>query len=251
MPYSTVNRWLPYRSDSDDVKLRVFCLPHAGGAASSFREWLRHEPSGVEICPVQPPGRERRIAEPFAAGIPELGRTLASVLLPHLDVPYVLVGNSMGALVAYETARCLQETYSLPPVHLIAASTRPPGTRLNLPPLSTLDDHAFATALNARHGGIPDDILRNPEMLAAFLPALRADMAMFESYQPTPGPLTCPITALVGTDDPGLTAPEMAGWDVFTTGSFECVELSGDHFALLRHASTVLAPLLAVEGVLV
>jgi surfactin synthase thioesterase subunit len=244
MPYSTANRWFPFRSGATDVTFRVFCLPHAGGAASSFREWVRNEPPGVEICPIQPPGRESRIGEPAAASIPALGRALATVLLPHLDMPYALVGNSMGALVGYETAWCLQEWYGLPPVRLVAASTRPPGTRLGLPQVSALDEHAFATAIQDRHGGIPDGILRDPEHLAAFLPALRADMAMFESYQPSSGPLVCPVTAVVGTRDPGLTAPEMAGWAGFTSGSFECVELRGDHFAMLRDRDTVLGPLI-------
>ena len=245
MPYSTTNKWLPYRTDATDVRLRVFCMPHAGGAASSFRDWVRDEPPGVELCPIQPPGRESRIAEPASASIPELGRALASVLLPHLDLPYALVGNSMGALVAYETAWCLQQWYGLSPVRLVAASTRPPGTRL-FPQVSALDDQAFAAAINERHGGIPDHVLNDPGNLAAFLPALRADMAMFETYQPSPGPLRCPITAVVGTDDPGLTAPEMAGWAGFTAGTFECVQLRGDHFAMLRHQDTVLGSLAGV-----
>lgn len=242
------NRWLPVRpepADGSATALRVFCLPHAGGAASSYRAWVRARTPGTDIRPVQLPGRESRIAEPFPTSIPELARTLAEVLLPHLDVPYALVGNSMGALTAFETALVLQERYGLPPVHLVAAATRPPGTRpRGLAAVSALADEEFIDAMQHRHGGIPAGILGAPDLLAAFLPALRADMAMFESYRPSCGTrLTCPVTAAVGTADPGLGKHELAGWGTFTTGAFACVELPGDHFALLSHPGRVLEPI--------
>ena len=40
-----------------------FCPPYAGAGASIYRSWSTGLPAAIEICAVQLPGRERRIAE--------------------------------------------------------------------------------------------------------------------------------------------------------------------------------------------
>jgi pyochelin biosynthesis protein PchC len=246
MPSAKANCWLPNRAEATDVAFRVFCFPHAGGGASAYRDWTAGQPPGLEICAVQLPGREGRIREKLPDDIVELAGTLADVLLPSLDVPYALVGNSIGALVAFELARHLQQSYCLPPIRLVAAASRPPGAGSGLPAVSRLTDTELVAAVQDRYGGIPPEILLEPAHLAAFLPALRGDLVMSETYLPPPGPpLACPVTAVAGADDMSIPRPDLAGWSACTAGAFDCVELPGDHFALLWHRDDVLAPICA------
>jgi medium-chain acyl-[acyl-carrier-protein] hydrolase len=251
MPSVNTSNWLPNRTAAADVTCRVFCFPHAGGGASAFRDWTRDQPPGAEVCAVQPPGREDRISEPFPDDLVTLAQTLATVLLPHLDLPYALVGNSVGAVVAFEVARHLQEWYGLAPIRLVVAAARPPGTRQTASAVSDLGDGELAAAVQDRYGGIPEEILRDPQHLAAFLPALRADLAMLEAYLTPPGPrLPCPVTALVGAGDQSMSLADLPGWNTVTDGDFDCVELPGDHFALLRHRDAVLGPVWAEAALL-
>ncbi|MFI5908319.1 thioesterase II family protein [Dactylosporangium sp. NPDC051541] len=236
--------WLPMRRPSAAPLLRLFCLPHAGGAASAFRAWPAAAPYGLEVCPVQLPGRETRFADPLPTGITDLVPVLAEALLPLLDVPFALLGNSMGALIAYELARHLQREYLLAPVRLVVAAARRPGGAADLEPLSHLEDLAFGRAMQARHGGIPAAILDDPQAGAVFLPVLRADMAMVEGYRPAPGPpLTCPVTAYAGAGDRTVGPADLDGWAEVTTGRFERHLLDGDHFAVLSHAAPVIGRL--------
>src|SRR6516225_8587755 len=86
-------------------KLRLFCIPHAGAGPSSFRAWRNIFGDSIDVVPVACPGREGRFVEPLPATLDDLVRDLTVSLTPRLNMPFALLGHSMGALVAFELAR--------------------------------------------------------------------------------------------------------------------------------------------------
>ena len=61
---TAINRCLLTAPDPT-ARLRVFCFPHAGAGATTYQPWIRRvQGTGVQICPVQLPGRENRFREP-------------------------------------------------------------------------------------------------------------------------------------------------------------------------------------------
>ena len=56
--------WLPPRRGTGPGRLRLFCLPYAGGGSSLFGRWQAGLPADVEVAPVILPGRDRRMREP-------------------------------------------------------------------------------------------------------------------------------------------------------------------------------------------
>jgi len=77
-----------------DPKLRLFCFHHAGGGASSYRNWQTHfESLNIEVVPIQLPGRENRIAEPCVTSVSALTAAMIEELQPYLDRPYSLWGG--------------------------------------------------------------------------------------------------------------------------------------------------------------
>src|SRR5262245_41626934 len=130
--------WLPFRRPSPSARLRLYCFPFAGGGASIFRLWPDALPASVEVCSVQPPGRETRFREaPFARMAP-LVAVLADVLLPELERPYALFGHSMGALIAFELAREQRRRRARPPEQLIVSGRGAPHLPARLTPLHNL-----------------------------------------------------------------------------------------------------------------
>jgi medium-chain acyl-[acyl-carrier-protein] hydrolase len=69
--------WFPF-GPHPEASIRLLCLPHAGAGASVYRTWGKGLLPDVTVCPIQPPGRERRCGqEPFASldyQSPRLGR---------------------------------------------------------------------------------------------------------------------------------------------------------------------------------
>jgi medium-chain acyl-[acyl-carrier-protein] hydrolase len=82
-------------------------------------------------------------------------------------------------------------------------------------------------------GGLPDAVLRDPDVLHMFLPTARADLKAFESWSPAAeGPLNVPITALGGLTDLHPTADRIDEWRPETCAGFRSFTFPGGHFYL-------------------
>ncbi|WPZ32671.1 alpha/beta fold hydrolase [Thalassobaculum sp. OXR-137] len=223
--------WIRPAQPRPDAALRLFCLPYAGGGASIYRTWGEALPDWLEVCAVQLPGREERIGEPAFRQVDRLLPVLLDRLRPHLDRPYALFGHSMGAVIAYETARAL-EAEGGGPVHLIVSGQRAPHLPLNRPPSYHLSEPAFQERLRVLNG-TPAPVLQEPELMKMVLPLLRCDFELSETYRRQRAePLACPITALGGRDDGEVDPAGVEAWRETTRGPAEIRMFAGDHFFL-------------------
>ncbi|HZR97739.1 MAG TPA: alpha/beta fold hydrolase [Chloroflexota bacterium] len=237
------------RPRAPEPRLRLFCLPHAGGGASLFRGWADALPAAVEVCPVQLPGRENRLREPLYTALPPLAAALATALGPWLDRPFALFGHSMGAWIAFALARELRQRYGIAPAQLLVSGRRAPHLPARQPPIHDLPEPRFLTALRDRYNGLPDVILQEPELLEIYLPIVRADMRLVETFTcATDAPLACPIAAFGGTEDRMVSRDELAAWSDHTARQFTLQMFDGGHFfvqtarpALLAAVSSILA----------
>jgi surfactin synthase thioesterase subunit len=222
------------------VRARLFCLPFAGAGASVFREWPRKLPGTVQVIALQLPGRESRWNEPPCQAISEMLDQLVENLWPMLDQPFGIFGHSMGAMLGFELARALQRN-GKPAMHLFVSALRPPQDPDPDPPMHRLTDEELIGHLR-RLNGIPSPILDHPEVIALFLPVLRADLKICETYEYRAGePLNCPISVYGGANDTKAPPASLDGWRIQTTREFTMRLFPGDHF-FLEPARDVLLP---------
>jgi surfactin synthase thioesterase subunit len=232
------NRWL-IGPDSSKAPIRLFAFPHAGGAASVFRQWNSVLAPRIDSYGVQLPGRETRFIEPRLTHFSTAIQAIADALLPSLDRPFAFFGHSLGGLLAFETARYLRRLNAPLPLHLFVSGCSAPQVRKPIEEYSKLSDAGFIQAVQ-KFGGIPNELLQNAELLELFLPILRADFDLLETYryvQETS--LDCPITAFGGLGDAEAPQSELAEWNVHTTKTFRLRMFSGDHF-FIRTAENLL-----------
>jgi medium-chain acyl-[acyl-carrier-protein] hydrolase len=244
--------WISPRNRVPDSRLRLFCLPHAGSGIAAYHLWKRTLPSFVELCPIQLPGREVRIAEAPLPNLAALVNQMADAVTPWLDKPYAIFGHSMGALLAYELAQTLRARGLPAPLHLFVSGRI--AAHLDLPgrPIHQLPAPEFLAELGARYEGLPDELLNDPEMLELFLPILRADITVIETYRfphgdPSRGPLPCPITAFSGASDKSVSYESLLAWQRHTSAAFDAHRLPGGHFYLWNESRAALLDQLCVR----
>ncbi|MFD4507187.1 thioesterase II family protein [Streptomyces sp. NPDC058457] len=237
--------WIRRFHPAPKAGARLVCFPHAGGSAGFYFGLSALLHPRVEVLAVQYPGRQERRAEPQITDIESVAAALAGVLAPSWGSPAAFFGHSMGAVIAYETARRLERTTGSGPLALFASGRRAPSTVRPAERLHLADDRELVAEI-VRQGGTPAELFDDPELVALVLPAVRGDYRAVESHRHRPGPpITAPVTVLTGRDDPKVTAEEARAWDRHTTGRTEVLTFGGGHFFLLEHQERIAESILA------
>jgi medium-chain acyl-[acyl-carrier-protein] hydrolase len=233
--------WLPVRAPEVPGGIRLFCFPHAGAGGLAYHGWSRVLPPAIQVLPVLPPGRETRLRETPYTSIEPYVDDLATALAPELRAPYALFGHSLGALVAFELTRRLRSHRLAAPVHLFVSGRMAPQLTEHRRILHRLPAGDLAKELAAL-GGIPGHIDLGDHRLSYLLAALRADLAVNESYTFRGEPaLDTAVTALGGTADPRVNESELAAWRAQTSGPFALRTYRGGHFYLSEHRGALLS----------
>jgi surfactin synthase thioesterase subunit len=158
----------------------------------------------------------------------------------YLDVPFAIFGHSMGSLLAYEWAVRLAQAGASDPLCLFVSGRNAVHLPLERADLHQLSDEAFVQELRTRYGGRPEDLLADAELREVFLPILRADLELVETYRHGPDAmLRCPLMAFAGVDDNSVTEAGLNAWGELTTGAFSARRVPGDHFYSVGDGNSV------------
>ena len=239
MTASEAALWLPARRRLEAPRVRVLCLPYAGGGATIYRAWSSGLPADVEVRPVQLPARQDRRHEAPLTRVDAIVTPLVAAMAALPPAPTVIFGHSFGGLVGYELARRLSAA-GTPPLALVVGARHAPHLPPLAPPIHALPTEAFVDTLHRRYG-TAWTLLRDPELMALALPSLRADFAAYESYEhhATP-PLATPITVLHGLQDRTLTRQQAEAWGDLTTVGAAVHSIDAGHFFVDTHREWVL-----------
>ncbi|GHC63103.1 thioesterase II family protein [Streptomyces cinnamoneus] len=242
MAIGTESVWLRRYRTPQPPRLRLLCLPHAGGSAGFFHSWGHAFGGDVEVMAARYPGRQERIADPFITEMEPLADVIAEELRPFLDTPLVLFGHSMGASLAYEITLRLWNRHGVAPAALMVSGRKPPHL---LTPRPDLPDEEVLAEVR-RLGGTDALVLDDPDLRELVLPAIRTDFRIVARYAARPGvPLPCPVYAYVGDGDDDVDVESVRGWSDLAPGGFGMRVLPGDHFYLAEQRDALIADIRA------
>jgi len=222
------------------AQLRLFCFPHAGGSAATFREWSHSLTSSFDVWSVEYPGRGARRDVAPCRRISSLVDALLPDVRAKLTGSYAFFGHSIGALVAFEMLRRLRREKAPPALCFFASGCRAPSTAPRRRRIYDLPEQEFIGELR-EIGGTPDAVLADDDLMQLALPALRADFEANEHYSYEDGPkLDCPILVYSGLYDSTVTQVDLAEWKTESSDTTIIRMFPGAHFFLHSAKETVL-----------
>ncbi|MCP9206887.1 thioesterase II family protein [Streptomyces sp. NEAU-Y11] len=210
----------------------LLCLSFCGGGTASFRPWAEALPPDVELVLYCYPGREGRYTVPFAADWNALlTDALDAVRTVAAERPYLLLGHSMGAWVAFDLTCRLEAGAGTPPRTLIASGADSPvrwAEKRRETPTSADTDEELLTWMSTV-GQLSDAVLAEPELRAMAVEVFRADLLASDGYRYREGvTVRTPLQVLYGAED-DLEDPAK-GWRPLAAGEFRADVLPGGHF---------------------
>lgn len=215
-------------------KHTLICLPYAGSSKVIFKKWPSYFLDDVEIYPIEYAGRGKRFCEPLYQSIQEAILDIMKEIEDIISSEYSIFGYSLGGLLAYEiTQKINQQGYRLPK-NLIIAACNPP-THKRKGSFYTLDDNNFLDQLKEL-GGLDEEVIKNPEILELFLPIIKNDFRIVETYMPNEiKKITCAVHCFYGQHDQYVEPEYQDKWGNTTTGHFHLYELPTNHFFIKEY----------------
>ncbi|OJW52182.1 MAG: hypothetical protein BGO67_10270 [Alphaproteobacteria bacterium 41-28] len=220
--------------------MRLICFHHAGGSASTFNSWKNAVDPRVEVYSAQLPGRETRLSEPLCNTMEEVQDSLINDFLKLGNLPCIFFGHSLGGIIAYELAKKLYLLKGILPKHLLIASIRAPHMPLRAPEAHKLNDTNFIREIR-KYEALPREIINDKEFKSYFLPIIRSDFRISESYiNKETFVLDCNITTMVGDHDHSCSLIDLMAWEKYTSKNYNHFVLFGDHFFVKSNFSNLI-----------
>ncbi len=222
-------------------KIKLFCLPYAGGAASMYDQWSTKLSRKIELCPINLAGRGNRFTDKPYANLEEAVNDIYNMIKHDISASkYAIFGHSMGALLAYELIQKIQNNNEDGPVHVFFSGRKPVHIPKTEKFYRDMDDQEFQDAVLSL-GITPPQIFKNLELKEIFIPLLRSDFIIAETFVDRPEiiPLQCNITALIGQEE-AITMEEAEQWEYHTEEKCTVHYIEGGHFFLLDQQQEVI-----------
>lgn len=215
-------------------KIKLFCLPYAGGSATVYSKWKEYLRPEIELIPVELAGRGKRIQEDLYKDMHNAVEEVFQSIRKEIQYSqYILFGHSMGSMIIYELIQKIKENNMPSPAHVFFSGGRAPHTERNSDKkYHLMDDEEFRKEV-LELGGTPPEFFEYPELLEIILPMLKNDFRIAETYihQGEIRPLDHDITVLLGKDDE-LTPEQCHEWRHHTSKICNMHYFEGGHFFL-------------------
>ncbi|WP_154117326.1 thioesterase II family protein [Paenibacillus monticola] len=225
------------------MKIKLFCIPYAGGSAVIYHSWKTYLNEQIELIPLELPGRGTKAKQPLQRNVQEIVAGLYDIVKESLkcDEDYAIFGHSMGSTIAFELYHELIKNGFHQPVHFFVSAGRSPDS-IKEKIVHNLPEEEFKQVI-LEYGASSSIIFENEELRSFFVPILRADFEVIENYTSLERnrKIGCGMTAFYGSEDTGIKRTQMGEWKIHASGLWKIHCIPGGHFFIKESPKQVVA----------
>ena len=208
-------------------RMRLFCFPYAGGRAESFEKWTPYLSEGIDLHAFSYPEAAATVdsVEAYVSGV-------ATSIANYADLPYAIIGHSLGSMFAWRVTSVLTEQGIPVPKLLVTSGCAAPSVfktmlldRLRDTPPEELMALISGARMSARE--IPRDLV---EIFAR-------DLQLAMHLPITGTPIAVPILTLIGDTDALIHPQHVEPWRHVTSAKVDIEIVPGDHHYWFNEAS--------------
>lgn len=223
-------------------KVQLFCLPFAGGSASSYLAWNKYLKNSICIIPVQLAGRGERFSDKSYDSFEEIVDECFLIIKSKIqndNLQYALLGHSMGSWIVYEICRRIYKTDMRKPLHVFFSGNRAPYFEYQEKKIHKLPDTEFIDEI-LRYGGSDRNLLEDSTYGKIFLNILRNDFRLIENYVCDKEIISmdCDVSVFNGIQD-DIPEAGLLAWSSCTQKNCSIYNFEGGHFFLFERADEV------------
>lgn len=225
-----------------DMKIKLFCLPHAGGSSSIYYSWNKYiDKSKYELIPIEYAGHGIKLDENLNYLFDNLVNDVYNEILRSIkkDTKYIIFGHSMGAYIAFEVERKIEKKYEQKAFHMIFSGVDAPCYWNRNKKIASLSDAEFIEQIQT-FGGINDEIINSPELMKIILPILKADFYVIESMHEYQEEflINASSTIMNGKND-RYKKENIEHWQCFSNKACTIKYYNGGHFFINDNAKLI------------
>ena len=216
-------------------KMQLFILPYAGGSIAAFKRLTDLIDDRIDVVTVEYAGRGTRAKDALASSIWELLDDAIAYCCERRnpDIPYSVMGYSMGSVLAYEmVARKVLEGKLR---HLfISAEVSPKDRSLELRKVENPTEERILERAR-RLGGLDERMLKNKRFADIYIKPMLSDYRLFFEYRfgDHNEKINVDTTFFYCEKDTALV--DVQKWNELIEGQFDFHELGENHFFINQH----------------
>ncbi len=221
------------------MKTNLYVLPYAGGSSTLYMKWARYLNKDIELIPIELPGRGKRINELLLVNFDEMLQDITHSISEQIssdgDSRYAIFGYSMGSLLGYELYYQIEKKKLPLPKHMFFSAMEAPHLLKN-ELIHTLSNEQLCNKI-ATLGGTTQQFFESKELLEFFLPIIRADFSVIDSYLfiPKAKKINCDISILYSQDDVETKVENVQEWKDYSNKECSFHSFSDGHFFINKY----------------